>query len=61
VALGELQKQKQSECSSSQTKEKQQQFTNLGDAGQSSGSNEHGKDNSWLQFIADDVWCSKTK
>jgi hypothetical protein len=61
VALGELQKQKQGECSSSQSKEKQEQFTSIRDAGQSSGSNEHGKDNTWMQFIADDLWCNKTK
>jgi hypothetical protein len=61
VALGEFQKQKQGECSSSQAKEKQEQFTGVGDAGQSSGSNEHGKDNTWMQFIADDLWCNKTK
>ncbi|CAL5062974.1 unnamed protein product [Urochloa decumbens] len=61
VAFGEFQKQKQGECSSSQAKEKQEQFTNDRDAGQSTSSNEHGKDNSWMQFISDDLWCNKTK
>ena len=61
VAFGELHKQKQGECSSSQAKEKQEQFTNVRDAGQSSGSSEHGKDNSWMQFISDDLWRNKTK
>ena len=61
AAFGEFHEQKQGECSSSQAKEKQEQFTNVRDAGQSSGSSEHGKDNSWMQFISDDLWCNKTK
>jgi hypothetical protein len=58
VTFGEF--VKQGECSTSKAKENQE-LTNFTDVGQTSGSNEQGKDNSWMQFIADDRWSNKTK
>lgn len=54
--LGEF--DKKGECSSSQAKGNEEQVTDFGDAGQSSGANENDKDNSWMQFIAEDLWCT---
>jgi hypothetical protein len=54
--------EKQGECSTSQAKGNQEQVTDFEDAGESSGVNENDKDNSWMQFIVEDLWCSnKTK
>jgi hypothetical protein len=57
VAFGEF--EKQGECSTSKAKGNQE-LTNFADVGQASDSNEKGKDNSWMQFIADDLWSNKT-
>uniref|UniRef100_A0A453LKQ3 Uncharacterized protein n=1 Tax=Aegilops tauschii subsp. strangulata TaxID=200361 RepID=A0A453LKQ3_AEGTS len=60
VPAGEF--EKQGECSSSQAKANQEQVTDFEDAGESSTANENDKDNSWMQFIVEDLWCSnKTK
>ena len=61
VPVGEF--EKQGECSTSQAKGNQEQVTDFEDAGESSGAaNENDKDNSWMQFIVEDLWCSnKTK
>lgn len=60
VPAGEF--EKQGECSSSQAKGNQEQVTDFEDAGESSTANENDKDNSWMQFIVEDLWCSnKTK
>ncbi|KAM3277499.1 hypothetical protein ACQJBY_045408 [Aegilops geniculata] len=60
VPAGEF--EKQGECSSAQAKGNQEQVTDFEDAGESSTANENDKDNSWMQFIVEDLWCSnKTK
>ena len=60
VPVGEF--EKQGECSMSQAKGNQEQVADFEDAGESSGANENDKDNSWMQFIVEDLWCTnKTK
>lgn len=60
MPVGEF--EKQGECSTSRAKDNQEEVTDFEDAGQSSGAAENDKDNSWMQFIVDDLWCTnKTK